>query len=149
MNAGKFFLDTNIFVYTFEERPSAKRDRARQLVAQALETRLGVISYQVVQEFLNVATRKFAKPMSVSDAQLYLARILAPLCEVFPDAALYSQALSISGEMGIGFYDALIVSSAIGASAAILWSEDLQHGRRIRSLEIRDPFRTGTSAGRA
>jgi predicted nucleic acid-binding protein len=141
MNAGKFFLDTNIFVYTFEERPSAKRDRARQLVAQALETRLGSISYQVVQEFLNVATRKFAKPLSVSDAQLYLARILMPLCEVFPDAALYSQALSISGEMGIGFYDALIVSSAIGASAAILWSEDLQHGRRIRELEIRNPFR--------
>ena len=141
MNAGKFFLDTNIFVCTFEERHSAKRDRARQLVAQALETRLGIISYQVVQEFLNVTTRKFAKPMSVSDAQLYLARILMPLCEVFPDAALYSQALSISGEMGIGFYDALIVSSAIGADAVMLWSEDLQHGRRIRSLEIRDPFR--------
>jgi len=141
MNAGKFFLDTNIFVYTFEERHSAKRDRACQLVAQALETRLGIVSYQVVQEFLNVATRKFAKPMSVSDAQLYLARVLAPLCEVFPDAALYSQALSISGEMGIGFYDALIVGSAIGAGAAILWSEDLQHGRRIRELEIRNPFR--------
>lgn len=141
MNAGKFFLDTNIFVFTFEERHRAKRDRARQLVAQALETRLGIISYQVVQEFLHVATRKFAKPLSVSDAQLYLARILMPLCEVFPDAALYSQALSISGEMGIGFYDALIVSSAIGASAAILWSEDLQHGRRIRGLEMRDPFR--------
>ena len=141
MNAGKFFLDTNIFVYTFEERPSAKRDRARQLVAQALETRLGIISYQVVQEFLNVATRKFAKPMTVSDAQLYLARVLMPLCEVFPDAALYSQALSISGEMGIAFYDALIVSSAIGAEAAILWSEDMQHGRRFRGLKIRDPFR--------
>jgi predicted nucleic acid-binding protein len=141
MNAGKFFLDTNIFVYTFEERQSAKRDRARQLVAQALETRLGIISYQVVQEFLHVATRKFAKPLPVSDAQLYLARILMPLCEVFPDAALYSQALSISGEMGIGFYDALIVSSAIGAGATILWSEDMQHGRQIRGLEIRDPFR--------
>jgi predicted nucleic acid-binding protein len=141
MNAGRFFLDTNILVYTFEERASAKRARARQLVTEALETRRGIISCQVVQEFLNVATRKFKNPMSVSDAQLYLARILMPLCEVFPDAALYSQALSISGEMGIGFYDALIVSSAIGAGAAILWSEDLQHGRRIRSLEIRDPFR--------
>jgi predicted nucleic acid-binding protein len=64
-----------------------------------------------------------------------------PLCEVFPDPALYSQALSISGEMGIGFYDALIVSSASGAGARILWSEDMQHGTRVRGLEIRDPFR--------
>src|SRR5260370_34884484 len=98
MNAGKFFLDTNIFVYTFAEHHSAKRGRARQVVAESLETRRGIISYQAVQEFLNVATRKFAKPLSVSDAQLYLARILMPLCEVFPDVALYSQALSISGE---------------------------------------------------
>lgn len=144
MNAkdSRFFLDTNVLVYTFEERASAKRARARDLVARALETRNGVISYQVVQEFLNVATRKFVKPMAVADAQLYLARILMPLCEVFPDTALFSQALSITGEMDISFYDALIVSSAIAGGCTVLWTEDLQHERRIRGVEIRDPFRS-------
>jgi predicted nucleic acid-binding protein len=141
MSAPRFFLDTNVLVYTFEGLARKKQTRARELVAQALETGSGIISYQVVQEFLNVATRKFKKPMSISDAQLYLARVLMPLCEVFPDAALYSQALSITGEMEIGFYDALIVSSAIAGECSVLWSEDLQHARRIRSLEIRNPFR--------
>jgi predicted nucleic acid-binding protein len=138
----KFFLDTNIFVYTFESRSSSKRVLAQDLVSGALDTRRGVISYQVVQEFLNVATRKFAKPMKVPEAELYLARILMPLCEVFPDSSLYSQALSISSETGFSFYDSLIVASAIVGECAILWTEDLQHGQRIRGVEIRNPFRS-------
>lgn len=139
----KFFLDTNILVYTFDSAATPKRTKARNLLTQALETRRGVISYQVVQEFLNVATRKFAKPMTAAEAQLYLARVLMPLCEVFPGAALYSRALSISGETGFSFYDALIVSSAVNSGCGILWTEDLQHGRKIGDVEIRNPFQAG------
>jgi predicted nucleic acid-binding protein len=136
----RFFLDTNIFVYTFDRRSPLKRTRASDLVARALDTRLGVISYQVIQEFLSVATRRFAKPMLAPEAQLYLARILMPLCEVFPNYSLYSEALSICGETQLSFYDALIVSSAIAGQCGILWTEDLQHKQRIRSVEIRNPF---------
>jgi predicted nucleic acid-binding protein len=136
----RFFLDTNIFVYTFDSRSPLKRARATDLVARALDTRLGTISYQVIQEFLNVATRRFAKPMLAPEAQLYLARILMPLCEVFPNSALYSEALSICGETRLSFYDALIVSSAIASDCRVLWTEDLQHKQRIRSVEIRNSF---------
>jgi predicted nucleic acid-binding protein len=136
----RFFLDTNILVYTFDSRSPLKRARANGLVARALDTRLGIISYQVVQEFLNVATRKFPKPMHAAEAQLYLARILMPLCEVFPDSSLYSQALSICGETQFSFYDALIVASAITGDCRILWTEDLQHKRRVRNVEILNPF---------
>ena len=143
MNTGreKFFLDTNIFVNTFD-RSSSKRTKAQNLVTEALQTHRGVISCQVVQEFVNVATRKFSPSMAISDAQLYLARVLMPLCEVFPDAALYSHALSISSETGFSFYDSLIVSSAVAGGCAILWTEDLKHGQRIRGVEIRNPFRS-------
>ena len=136
----KEFLDTNIFVYTFDSAAS-KCAKARAIVSQALEDRRGVISYQVVQEFLNVATRKFAPPMQPSEAQRYLVRVLMPLCEVFPDSSIYSLALSISAEAGIGFYDALIVASATAAGCGRLLTEDLQHGRRIGGVEIQNPFR--------
>jgi len=137
----KEFLDTNILVYTFDSSAAAKRVKARAIVAQALEDGLGAISYQVVQEFLNVATRKFAQPMAPSEAQRYLTRVLMPLCEVFPDSSLYSLALSISAEAGISFYDALIVASATAAGCGRLLMEDLQHGRRIGGVEIQNPFR--------
>ena len=137
----RFFLDTNIFIYTFDKDSKSKRERAKSLVARALDTRLGVISCQVVQEFLNVATRKFSTPLSVTEAQLYLAQVLTPLCEVFPSTGLYSEALSISRETGISFYDALIVSSAIAGRCETLLTEDLRDGRRIRSVKIQNPFR--------
>jgi len=43
------------------------------------------------------------------------------------------------------FYDNLIVASALQCGARILYSEDLQEGRRFGDLEIRNPFaRNGT-----
>ncbi len=40
----------------------------------------------------------------------------------------------------IRYYDSLIISAALHAGAAVLYSEDLQHGRKIENLEIRNPF---------
>ena len=134
------FLDTNILVYSFMPDNRAKRDKARGLIAQALERHDGVISFQVVQEFLNVATRKPQRRMSQAEAQQYLAQVLMPLCEVWPTASLYSEALSIADETGWSFYDSVIVSSASAAGCGVVLTEDLQTGRAIRGMEIRNPF---------
>src|SRR5713226_5292319 len=92
----RYFLDTNVLVYCFIEGEREKRAISRRLVKSALESRDGIISYQVVQEFLNVATKKPQRRMSQAEAQVFLGEVLIPLCEVFPDAALYSTALSIA-----------------------------------------------------
>ena len=69
-----------------------------------------------------------------------MSQVLAPLCEVFPGASLYSSALSIADETGWTFYDSLIVSAALAAKCDVLLTEDLQHGRAIRGMEIHNPF---------
>lgn len=51
----RFFLDTNIFVYSFDQTAVVKAGKAVQLIRKALTTQKGIISYQVVQEFFNVA----------------------------------------------------------------------------------------------
>ena len=130
-------------MYTFDRGAPAKRARARQTVAEALETRSGVINWQVVQEFLNVAKRKFAKPMSASEATAYLDQVLLPLCEILPSGVLYSEAYSIAADAGISYYDALIVRAAQAANCRVLLSEDLQQGRRFGNLEVRNPFLKG------
>ncbi len=136
----RFFLDTNVLVYTFDSSAPRKQKIARSLVAGALKERSGIISYQVVQEFLSVALRKFNPPMSSLEAQSYLRRVLIPLCEVFPDSSLYSDALSIASKTGWTFYDSLIVASAAMGKCSALLSEDLQPGRIIQGAEIRNPF---------
>jgi predicted nucleic acid-binding protein len=78
--------------------------------------------------------------MAIRETEDYLDQVLMPLCEVFPGATLYSQALAVSASMKIAFYDALIVSAALTGGCGILLSEDLQHGRRIEGLEVRNPF---------
>ncbi len=134
------FLDTNIFVYTFDDRDKQKQQRARALIADALNANNGIISYQVVQEFLNVATRKFSTPLTAEDCGRYLDHVLAPLCEVFPSISLYHQALDVHQRWQLSYYDSLIVAAALQGECHVLYTEDLQHNLKIKSLTVTNPF---------
>ena len=137
---GRFFLDTNVLVYSFDQASPEKRQIAQSLIAEALRGQRGVISSQVVQEFLSLAQRKFACPMSVIEAREYLRSVLTPLCHHFPSANFYDHALLVQTETGFAFYDALIVAAAAEAGCSTLLSEDLQHGRTVQGVAIVNPF---------
>jgi predicted nucleic acid-binding protein len=137
----KFFIDTNVFVYSFDPTAKRKQKIAKDLVASALAQNTGIVSYQVIQEFLNVATQKFAQPLTPQDAKQYLAQVLYPLCEVFPTESLYSVALDLSKDTQYSFYDSLILAAAVAGGCKTLYSEDLCHGRTVAGVTIQNPFR--------
>ncbi|HWG21937.1 MAG TPA: PIN domain-containing protein [Terracidiphilus sp.] len=136
----RFFLDTNVFVYSFDPNYPAKRSRARELIRKALGSHKGVVSYQVVQEFFNLALRKFAQPLTRVEAEQYLTVTFRPMLSIHSSAALYSAAMRIHFDSGLSWYDSLIVSAAIEADCRTLYTEDLQHGRKFGSLQITNPF---------
>jgi len=136
----KYFLDTNVFVYSFDPDAPQKQIIAKRLIQSALADGNGLISYQVVQEFLNVATRKFVKPLSLTDCQEYLQTVLNPLCSVFVTIELYQMALKMRDRYNYSFYDSLIIAAAIDAGCSRLYSEDLQHNQQISGLTILNPF---------
>lgn len=138
--SGKFFLDTNIFVYSFDGSAPKKAQRAAQLIRQAIQTRSGIVSYQVVQEFLNVALRRFAQPMTYLDAEQYLSTTFRPLLAVHSSQALYVEALRIGARFKLSWYDSLIIASAIEGQCDVLYSEDFQHGQRFGNLQVANPF---------
>jgi predicted nucleic acid-binding protein len=138
--SGRFFLDTNIFAYAFDAKAPAKARRAIQLIRQAADTGEGVVSYQVVQEFFNLAFRRFAQPMSVVDAEQYLITVFRPLLAVHSSSALYIEGLRIAGKYQLSWYDSLIVAAALQSQCTLLFSEDLQHGQKIEDLRIENPF---------
>jgi predicted nucleic acid-binding protein len=136
----RFFLDTNIFVYSFDTSSPKKAAQAKKLIRTAIETRGGIVSYQVVQEFFNVALRRFSKPMSAVEAEQYLSTTFRPLLSVHSSQALYGEALRLGRRFRLPWYDSLIVASAIEGECDVLYSEDFQHGQRIGSIEISNPF---------
>jgi len=137
---GRFFLDTNIFVYSFDTSAPKKAARSTELILRAIETKTGVISYQVVQEFFNLALRRFAQPMSGADAEQYLATTFRPLLAVHSSQGLFVHALQLSSSHKLAWYDSLIVASAIEGKCGTLYSEELQHQRRFGDLQIVNPF---------
>jgi len=140
MSVDRVFLDTNIFVYASDRRHAGKSRRAEELIVETIDRQSGVVSYQVLQEFFNVALTRFAKPMTVAEAERYLSSIFQPLFTVQSSPALLVEALRIRDRYRLSWYDALIVAAAVGADCAILCSEDLQDGQRFGSTRVKNPF---------
>lgn len=136
----KYFVDTNIFVYSFDTQNDNKRQIANELIKTAVLDHRGCISSQVIQEFINVATKKFDTPMSITDCEKYLKNILSPICRVFTSLELYYKALDVMARWQYSFYDSLIIAAALKAECKILYSEDLQHNQKIQDLTIINPF---------
>jgi predicted nucleic acid-binding protein len=136
----RFFLDTNVFVYSFDDEALKKATRSTELIRQAIETGRGIVSYQVVQEFFNIALRRFVKPMSSADAEQYLSTTFRPLLAVHSSHVLYGQALRLAERYKLPWYDSLIVASAIEGECRTLYTEDFQHGQRFDELRIVNPF---------
>ena len=136
--SAEFFIDTNIIIYMFDETDPTKRLRAGELVRRGLEDGTGCISYQVVQETMNVVTRKLGA--TPENARRLLDDVLEPLWQVNPTPSLYRRGLWIQNSYGFSFYDSLIVAAALEADCRRLYTEDLQHGQEIEHLTVWSPF---------
>ncbi len=134
------FIDSNIFVYLFDETDPEKRRTAESLIRTALEVGSGTISFQVVQETLNVLTRKLVVPITLEDGRRFLDQVLLPLWSVMPSQGLYQRGLEIQARYRYGFYDSLILAAALGAGCTRLYSEDMQAGQRVEGIQIENPF---------
>lgn len=135
------FIDTNVFIYHLDASDPRKQAIAERIIRQALTGGNACISYQVIQECLNTALWKAQVALDIAQGRAYLETVLAPLLRVSASVALYRRALEVQARWGFGFYDSLIVAAALTAGCTRLLSEDLQHGQRIETLTIHDPFR--------
>ena len=140
-NGALFFLDTNVFIYALLSSEPLKRQRALQLVEQALAGRQGCVSYQVIQEFANVSTRKFAKRFTHDQCKQFIEAAMQPLNRVASSPELLNAALGLQAETRYSFYDSLVIAAALQANANVLYTEDLQHNQLIAgTLRIVNPF---------
>ena len=132
------FIDSNILVYMLDSTDLDKREVAVRLVNQLVDDENGCISFQVVQETLNVITGKMG--IAHETALEFMDDTLIPLWKIDPKTELYLRALDVQARYGFSFYDSLIIAAALEARCTRLYSEDMQHGQRIEGLTIQNPF---------
>lgn len=133
------FVDTDILVYAHDSGSPSRQQIAQTVLKELWDNRSGALSTQVLQEFYAVVTRRLTPPMSRADAR----RIVADYgvwCTVDTDPLLIVSASRLEEEHSLAFWDALIIEAALRTGAKVLLSEDLQDGRRLAELVIRNPF---------
>ena len=136
--SGRTFVDTNVLVYAHDVDASAKRQIAKEILHELWVERTGVLSVQVLQEFYVNVTRKIPSPLPKASARLVVDGYATWCAETTP--AEIGAAFRIEDEARIGFWDALIVSSAIKSGATRILSEDFNTGQRISGILIDNPF---------
>jgi predicted nucleic acid-binding protein len=139
MNA-RLFLDTNIIVYAFDRSFPEKSKIARTLITDGAADKQAIISYQVVHEFINVALRGFRLAIVKSDLESFVLTALFPMMAISSSPALTIDALRLHNESQLAWYDSLIIAAALQGGCKVLYSEDMQHGRRFGDLVVQNPF---------
>lgn len=138
--SGKTFVDTNILIYAHDVDAGPKHETAKLVLNELWGERNGVLSVQVLQEFYVNVTRKISTPLPKESARLVVSSYSMWCAET--SAAEISTAFGIEDESRIGFWDALIVASALKRGALRILSEDLNDGQRIAGIMIENPFDT-------
>lgn len=130
----KVFFDTNVLIYALAQN-DPRNGQAEELLARG-----GVLSVQILNEFVSVAHRKILMSWSEMREALSAIRILCP--SPLPiTVETHEAALKIAEQHGYRIYDALVIAAALEAGCVTLYSEDLHDGQTINGqVTIRNPF---------
>ena len=133
------FVDTNVLVYAFEKSSSPKKRVAQRLLNELMEEDRLRVSTQVLQELFVTLTRKVSQPCSNDEALAVLEDLTAwPLMTI--DYAAIRAAVRLASQATLSFWDALVVVAAARTGAAVLYTEDLNHGQEILGVRVGNPF---------
>ncbi len=131
------FLDTNILLYAIDDADMRKQRIARELIESCGQQQSGVLSCQVLLEYVANLTRKYK--VSRKTAAL-MAAAFAEWVVVDGDMSLVILAMARSAESNLSIWDAMVVEAALRAGAQTLYSEDMNAGQQYGGLTIVNPF---------
>ncbi len=131
------FIDSNIFLYAIDDAEREKQLKAQKLLLDLRMRGECFVFTQVVQEFVNIATKKLG--FQKSDV-LNLSQIFSRFCIHDNSFENILDAQRISIKTQFSFWDSLIISAAKSTKCSILYSEDLNDGQIVDSVKIVNPF---------
>jgi predicted nucleic acid-binding protein len=145
---GRVFVDTNVLVYSRDASEPRRQPPAADWMKMLWETRTGVISYQVLQDYYVTVTRKLKPELDEKTARNEI-RLLVTWQPIVADARVVEHAWSIRDQFSFSWRDALIDSTAQISGCRYLLSEDFQDRGKIGDLTIINPFTMQPDSPRA
>ena len=135
--SGRSFLDSNILVYTDDHDEPAKQAKALNILEETRLASTGVLSTQVLQEYFVAATRRLGVPAPIAREKV---EVLSHYEVVVINVEDVLAAIDLHRLHEFSFWDGLIIRAALASGCSLLFSEDMQHGRRIGGLQVVNPF---------
>ena len=136
-------VDTNVFVYFFDDEEPAKQAKATELLDRLVQPPSEtVLLWQVAGESLSCLRRwDSAGKRSDADVDADIQDILAMFPLAFPTKEVILRALHLHSRYSLSHWDGMLVAACIEAGVDTLYSEDLDDGATYDSVEIVNPFR--------
>lgn len=132
------FIDTNIFVYALDASDHVRRHAANAVLRKALVDGTGVISTQVVSEFVAVLSRGRSAPSE----RARVAELAALMLEEWPVVPLTTSVTSLALRLWSGhalsFWDVQILAAARVAECQTIITADVHE--TIAGVRYVDPF---------
>jgi predicted nucleic acid-binding protein len=136
--AERFFVDTNVLLYSLDPSDPGKRAASQRWLAALWERGAGRLSWQVLDEFYVNAIRKMKAPPAEARRTV---GVFAQWQPVNASLGLAERAWLWMDEAQLSYWDSLIVAAAERSGCRWLLSEDFQTGRRLGGVTVVDPFR--------
>lgn len=131
------FLDTNILLYAYDLDAGHKRQVAQEIVARAHKfPRKYAISVQVLQEF----HVNFVRSGGSQNSAIELLEDFSALKIVDNTLPVYRLGLALQQHFQLSLWDAMVIAAAQTAKAALLYSEDMNHGQDYNGVRVVNPF---------
>jgi predicted nucleic acid-binding protein len=142
------FVDTNVLVYARDPRDPAKHARAEDWIRMLWNEQRGRTSVQVLNEYYDVVTRKFLKPVRRDDAWDDVQRFFAWTPQSINSEVLIN-ARTIEERHRLSWWDCLVVAAAQVQGCVLLLTEDMQDGADYGGVSVRSPFNLGIAEERS
>jgi predicted nucleic acid-binding protein len=135
----RFFVDTNVLVYTRDASDPEKQHKAMKWMTRLWKDKSGRLSFQVLQEFYITVTHRLQPGLPVDIARTDV-RSLMSWQPVSSSDSVLERAWAIQDRYGLSWWDALIVSAAQTAECKYLLTEDLQENQHLGAVKVVNPF---------
>lgn len=134
-----YFVDTNIIVYSRDATEKKKQQIAWKWMKRLWEDRTGRLSYQVLNEYFHIVTRKLDPGLSIQNARSDVRDLFAWKPRSHTRSTI-KEAWSVQDRWNFSWWDSLIIASAHHQGCRWLLTEDLQDGQDIDGLTVVNPF---------